>query len=105
MAFDDIAGDLCSMARAEAIGHTQTLARHWHIVDLMSAHLEPGGLEMIDPLAAATAVGTLVDIDHFGRRCRQGDACAQGKYSQENSDGLRHENIPQEIKCGQYGVT
>ena len=59
MALEHVAADRGAVAAAEVVGHAQPLARLGRVVDVRHLDGKPGCLEVVDPGAAAVAVGLL----------------------------------------------
>ena len=53
------------MARAQSRGHAQTLFDSRHVAFNMVANLETTGLQVLDPVLAATTVGVPVHVDYI----------------------------------------
>jgi hypothetical protein len=62
MTLDDIPANLGAMAGAQPVGHAELLPGCRHVIDIVGLDLEAILPQMLDPFAAASAVGTFEDF-------------------------------------------
>jgi hypothetical protein len=83
---DDITADSGCVARAQLLGHAQSLTRSG-IAHIAHMDLETMGLQVFDPQMAATTVGVFPDLDR-GHLRKHGFLQESARYKRESS-GLK----------------
>ncbi len=107
---DHVTADLGGMARGLADRHAQADLDWIHVIGVAHIDLEAGGLQVVDPDAAATAAGGLVhdgdrqawiDLGRAGLgrcRCFAGDRCRGGFFGGTSAGGRGQHGAQQQAE-------